>query len=136
MNKKILWVAVIILIAAVAAWAYTNKPGQKDAPDQGSLVAKVTYTCDKGKTITAAYYDGPAAPKQVPGEPPVPGGSAKVSIDGGPEMTLMHTISADGTRYATADESLVFWSRGTSAFIMRNSSVDQDYNNCEALAIN
>lgn len=43
-------------------------------------------------------------------------------------MTLAQTISADGVRYANADESFVFWTKGNGAFVMEGN--DQTYANC------
>jgi membrane-bound inhibitor of C-type lysozyme len=47
--------------------------------------------------------------------PPTPGGSVKLVLSDGREMTLKQTISADGARYANADESVVFWNVGNGA---------------------
>lgn len=100
------------------------------APEEHSLVATATYSCDKGRTITAAFYDGPTPKEPAAGEPPVPTGLVKISFDGGPSITLPQAISADGSRYAKADESLVFWNKGNTVLIMRGGSMDLDYTNC------
>lgn len=95
-----------------------------------TLQKSVTYRCDGAKTIAADYYVGPAVPAPMPNEPPVPTGSVKVAIGEEPTTTLMQTISADGVRYANADESLVFWSKGNEALVMRNNVMDPAYANC------
>lgn len=38
-------------------------------------------------------------------------------------MTLPHALSADGARYANADESIVFWNKGNSVFITQNGTI-------------
>jgi membrane-bound inhibitor of C-type lysozyme len=55
-------------------------------------------------------------------------------------ITLMQTISADGARYSNGNpqissgqpgaESLVFWSKGNGALIMRDNEMDPTYTNC------
>jgi len=117
------WFAYLVPVHGPKAVVYT-------APPQATPIASATYTCDSGKTISAAFFEGaPAAPVQ-PGQPPMPTGSADVSLDGAASTTLHQTISADGARYANADESFVFWNKGNEAIIMRNNSMDLDYRNC------
>jgi membrane-bound inhibitor of C-type lysozyme len=135
MNKNTLIAAavLIIIIIAVCAWASTL-PASAPSNAQGgrTFVATAAYGCDNGKSITASYYDGAPAPAPQEGQPPTPTGSADVSFDGGPRVTLAQTLSADGTRYANADESLVFWSKGNTALVMRNNAMDLAYTNCVA----
>jgi hypothetical protein len=81
-----------------------------------------------GKTISAAFYAGTSTPSADPNQPPVPGGSVALTLSDGRSMTLPQTVSADGGRYANADESIVFWNRGDTAFITENNV--QTYANC------
>jgi membrane-bound inhibitor of C-type lysozyme len=81
----------------------------------------VSYSCDAGKTITAVYYQGESKPAPSPDQPPVPGGSVALTLSDGRTMTLPQTISADGTRYANADESFVFWGKGNGALVLENN---------------
>jgi len=133
-KRSLAAIIAIIIIILIGAWLYMRPSSQAATAPTGtstrSLITAVTYACDAGKTITAAYYDGPAAAQPAPGQPPVPTGSADVSIGGAPTTTLAQTISADGIRYANADESLVFWSKGNTALVMRNNSMDLSYTNC------
>lgn len=85
-----------------------------------TFIATVGYLCDKGKTITTSYYKDGAV------------GKVRVSLDGGEPLTLKQTIAASGIRYGTDDESFVFWSKGDSALIMRENSMDMTYTNCSA----
>ncbi|HEV8677605.1 MAG TPA: MliC family protein [Candidatus Paceibacterota bacterium] len=134
MNRTQLTVAgvLIVIIIAAVAWAYANPAAAPTASQQTSrtLVATAAYQCDNAKTITAAYYDGGPAPAAQEGQPPTPTGSVDVSLNGGATSTLAQTISADGARYANADESFVFWSKGNTALVMNNNAMDLDYTNC------
>jgi len=93
-------------------------------------MAVAHYACDKGKFIDAAFYEGSTTTPVQPGQPPVPTGTADVALDGAATTTLHQTLSADGARYANADESFVFWNKGNEALIMRNNSMDLTYTNC------
>lgn len=121
---------IIVIVAALAACWFWRSHTDENATPQRSLITTAIYSCDRGKNINAAYYKGPEAPASKPGEPPQPTGSVDVSIDGGAKVTLAQTISADGARYANADESLVFWNKGNQALIMRNNQMDLNYKNC------
>jgi membrane-bound inhibitor of C-type lysozyme len=146
-------VIVLVIIIAVGAWAFVahapSSPtdvatsenasstdsgaattGQTATSTEHTLVATAVYSCDQGKTITAAYFSGPQAPQPKPGQPPTPTGSVDVSLDGGATTTLSQTISADGARYGNAGESLVFWNKGNTALVMKNGSTDTSYSNC------
>ena len=91
--------------------------------------ATVLYSCDAGKTITAAYYEGQSTPSTNSDQPPVPGGSVIVTLSDGRTMKLAQTISADGTRYANADESFVFWGKGNGALVLENNQ-SKSYTGC------
>jgi len=45
-------------------------------------------------------------------------------------MTLKQTISADGARYVSADESFVFWNKGNGAIVQENGQDSGTYANC------
>lgn len=131
--KKIAPILILLLVILAGVWVATRPLPQKSASPvdtRPAPIATAVYSCDKGATITAAYYEGPVAPTPAPGEPPTPTGSVEVSFSGEASTTLAQTLSADGARYATADESLVFWNKGNEAIIMRNNSMDLSYTNC------
>jgi len=88
----------------------------------------VSYSCGAGKTVSAVLYEGAAKPPAKPGMPPTPGGSALVTLGDGRVMTLPQTISADGVRYANADESFIFWTKGNGSLVMENNT--QTYRGC------
>lgn len=135
MKTSVATFVLIIAIALLGAWLYFAPPLVPTAvapttENERTLQASAVYTCDAGKTISAMYYAGEAAPQPAPGEPPVPTGSVDVAIGTDATTTLMQTLSADGARYGNADESLVFWSKGNQALVMRNNSMDLSYTNC------
>jgi len=141
--RSLTYIIIIVLIIGIAVYAEirhshsdtaTSDAGmtattQQTAADR-TLTTTVAYSCDKGKTITVAYYEGPEMPQPAPGEMPTPTGTADVSLDGGATTTLNQTISADGVRYATADDSFVVWNKGKDVLVMRDNSMDLDYTNC------
>jgi membrane-bound inhibitor of C-type lysozyme len=90
----------------------------------------VSYTCGTGKVIIAKYYQGESKPSPSSDKPPIPGGSVALELGDGRSMTLLQTISADGGRYADADESFVFWSKGNTAFITESNPDNTTYKNC------
>jgi membrane-bound inhibitor of C-type lysozyme len=111
---------------------------QIPAPVQTIAVVKpintVSYSCDAGKKITAAFYQGESKPAISLDQPPIPGGSVALKLSDGRSMTLPQTISADGERYANKDESFVFWGKGNGAFITENNLNNTTYNNCVVIS--
>jgi membrane-bound inhibitor of C-type lysozyme len=93
-----------------------------------SPIAQATYLCDGGKTIQAAFYKGEEHAVE-PGQPPVPSGSVKIVLSDGRSFDLAKTLSADGGRYANADESFVFWDKGDTALVLENGA-EKDYKGC------
>jgi membrane-bound inhibitor of C-type lysozyme len=92
-------------------------------------VNTVSYSCDAGKTIVAAFYQGENKPVAA-GQMPIPTGSVILKLSDGRSMTLPQTISADGARYANTNESFVFWSKGNGAFITEKTLDNMTYKNC------
>jgi len=72
------------------------------------------YTCPNGEEITATYDNA--------------AGNVTVLMPGGAAETLPHAMSADGARYANADESFVFWNTGNEAMVEQNGVTT--YENC------
>lgn len=147
--KKVTWVIIVLIIVALGAFYYYHQSGAQTpattattADTNETPIADATYTCDKGHSIHATYFEGTTTTPVQPGQPPVPTGSVQVSLDGGPTMTLAQTISADGARYSDGNpqiaqgqpgaETFVFWNKGNSALIMRNNTMDLTYTNCTA----
>ncbi|MDR3547668.1 MAG: MliC family protein [Candidatus Pacebacteria bacterium] len=87
------------------------KPVTQQAP-AGSVISSVSYSCDAGKKAQAIYTQN----------------TVNLNLSDGRSMNLLQSISADGGRYTNSDESFVFWSKGSSAFITEGSKTT--FNNC------
>jgi len=98
---------------------------------------RVHYLCDGGRSIDATYDDGGpgtgAARAPAPGTPPAPTGSVLLLLSDGRVITLRQTISGSGVRYASRDDSLVFWSKGNGAFILEHDEMS-GYTGCIRVA--
>jgi membrane-bound inhibitor of C-type lysozyme len=129
--STIVWILVVIIVLG-GGWFWffgrTAAPATSVDNNAQTPIASVNYACDAGKTIAATYYQGESKPAASPDMPPTPGGSVALTLSDGRSMTLPQTISADGTRYANADESFIFWSKGDGAFVMEGNA--QTYVNC------
>jgi membrane-bound inhibitor of C-type lysozyme len=133
MKKYIVLICCIGMLFLISLiYKPSTKEAAEDAKPDARLIASVRYMCDGGKTITATYYKGEASEVPAPGNPPIPTGSVEVAMDSNESELLQQTISGSGIRYANEDESFVFWSKGDSALIMRNNSMDLNYTNCMA----
>ena len=140
MKKNFIFILLAVaIIAGAGIWYAGGKKNKSQSiptpltsaptnPATPSPVAQVTYTCDGGKTINAAFYKGGATPVN-PGEPPTPSGNVKIALSDGRNFDLPQTISADGGRYANSDESFVFWSKGDGAIVLENN-VQGSYTGC------
>ncbi|MCX6790794.1 MAG: MliC family protein [Candidatus Gribaldobacteria bacterium] len=131
--KKI-YIASLVIVLLVVGVVFTLILFQKKPSSEitNTLISQVDYQCDTGKTINAKYYEGAKAKEPQPEEMPTPTGSVELVLSDGQHLTLSQTISGSGIRYATANESLIFWSKGNSAFITENDV--QTYSGCVALA--
>ncbi len=63
------------------------------------MISDVTYRCDGNRSIHALFYD-----EQV-----------TLTLSDGRTYNLPHVISGSGARYASEDESYVFWEKGSNA---------------------
>ena len=123
-------VAIIIIVIIAGSFA-TRRPAPLKSPTRPPIVA--TFSCNQGKTIKAVFYPGEPQLPVNPNEPPIPGGSVSVVLSDGRSMTLAQTISADGGRYANADESFVFWNKGNGALVLENGK-EVNYTGCIVVA--
>ena len=71
----------------------------------GVEFVNVDYQCADGKTINAVFVVG------------LNTGSTTLNLSDNRTLALIQTVSASGTRYANADESVVFWSKGEMAWL-------------------
>lgn len=126
MKKNFIFISLTIIVLVILGIWYINN---KDvfSPQALTFISEVNYICDDSKTIKASFYEGKYIPVE-PGEPPIPTGSVEIILSDGKSFNLPQTISASGVRYANNDESLIFWSKGDSAFILENN--EETYANC------
>ncbi|HVN26698.1 MAG TPA: MliC family protein [Candidatus Paceibacterota bacterium] len=121
-TRNVILVLAVIAVIVVGVIALpkppeTKAPTVEEAASSTGMqpAATAVFTCAGGKTIAAAFYDGSSTPSTDPSKPPIPGGSVKLELSDGRTMTLPQAVSADGARYANADESVVFWNVGDTA---------------------
>ena len=120
--KKFLVIFIGLLIICSGGWYLFSRLQTQNK------VVSVLYACNGGKIIQAEYYKGSSVLVK-PGEPPVPTGNVRLTFNNEKTMTLPQTLSADGTRYANADESFVFWGKGNGALVLENGE-EKNYIGC------
>lgn len=121
--KTVTWysqLAAIILFVVVwyvgfCVGRYWVSPGRMgtDAPLTGVVNAAV-FRCDNpvNSFISSVFYKD----------------RVTLTISNGKRITLPHAISADGARYANADESFVFWNKGNTVFVTEQGTTT--YSGC------
>lgn len=67
-------------------------------------IAKAQFACNDGKTIRASLFKA----------------AAQLTLSDGRLLSLPQTRSADGARYAGANDRVVFWTKGNGATITEN----------------
>ena len=77
-------------------------------------ISEIKYSCASGKTIVATYYAD----------------KVDLLLSDGRSMSLPQTMSGSGIRYADADESVVFWSKGKTAFATEGDADKPTYADC------
>lgn len=78
------------------------------------IIASVDYACGDGKAIAATYYAD----------------HVDLKLSDGRAMSLPQTMSGSGIRYADADETIVFWSKGNTAFVTEGDPNSPTFRNC------
>jgi len=74
------------------------------ASDTAGEVVHALYRCAGGKTVDAVFSNGSRS-------------SVSLRLSDGRSLSLPQRRSGSGARYANADQSFVFWSKGDSAII-------------------
>ena len=64
---------------------------------------------------------------------PIPGGRVDLVLGDGRRLELPQTVSGSGIRYADKGESVVFWSKGETAFLEEGPSQAVTYKGCVAV---
>lgn len=73
-------------------------------------MARADFSCRDNKAIRAFFNNGAES-------------FVDLNLSDGRGLRLSQTISASGIRYATPDESVVFWNKGDQAFINESGTV-------------
>lgn len=107
--ERLVYVVVLAFLVFLGVVLWMNK-GVGPTP----YISKTTYTCAEEKVIQATFYEH----------------EVRLVLNNGKKLTLPQTISASGIRYATSDESFVFWSKGNTAFVTEGNPNVQTYSNC------
>ncbi len=118
---RVTWYSQIVaIILFVLVWyvgfsvgRYWVSPARMgtDAPLTGVVNAAV-FRCDIPASgfISSVFYSD----------------RVSLTLSTGRRITLPHALSADGARYANADESFVFWNKGNTAFVNENGTTTWD----------
>ena len=108
-------IILILLVLAGAAWfwSYHQQESLNGLPPSVSAV----FSCPGGEDIDATFVNGD--------NPHV-----DLTFSDGTSMSLPQAISADGARYANADQSYVFWNVGNMAMVQQNGTTT--LSNCVA----
>jgi membrane-bound inhibitor of C-type lysozyme len=101
----------IISIATATAMALTLTTFA-----EAQVVAEATFECSAGKSIRASFYSD----------------KVDLVLSDGRTMSLPQTMSGSGARYANADETIVFWNKGDTAFITEGANGPETYSGCVA----
>jgi membrane-bound inhibitor of C-type lysozyme len=94
---------------AVGIVLLLTQPAYAEAP-----TATAKFACQAGKTIAATFYAD----------------AVELKLSDGRSLKLPQAMSASGARYANADESLVFWNKGDTAFITEGAGGKETYSGC------
>lgn len=120
MNLRTSLLAIAVLLVLVGGYYWYSK-SRKEAAETPSLnqrlvapLLSATFECPDGKSIYAGFSEK----------------SVALALSDGRELTLPQTISGSGARYANEGETIVFWNKGTGAFIEENGVTT--YRDCEA----
>ena len=99
------------------------------------VINHASYVCDRGHELDVTYLNrrDSATTTPSPDAPPVPTGAISVMFDGTAPVTLNQTLSADGARYASQDESLVVWNKGQGVMILDHDK-ETTFTGCIAVA--
>lgn len=79
-------------------------------------IATATFVCAEDKSIVAKFYPDEVA----------------LTLNDGRDLALPQVISGSGARYANADESIVFWNKGNTAFLTEGTDDNVTYKDCVA----
>lgn len=138
MSKFLIFFALVVLLIFGGMYFLLQFNAPKDEANTvldttPKLLNRVQYMCNSAKTIDVGFYETAATTSATVGQPPTPNGSVKLAFSDGRAMELPQVLSASGARYATADESFVFWSKGNGVLVLENNE-EKNYIGCVLVA--
>lgn len=108
-QKLVIALIGIVLLGAVGFYFFGDSlPSFGQKP-----INTARFVCDRDAYIDATFYKS----------------SVELSLSDFRTMELPQAISASGARYANADESVVFWNKGDTAFLTESGT--ETFSNCE-----
>lgn len=111
-SKRTLYISAFVLVFTIGAYYYlhiVNSEGNSNVDKQN-----ITYLCEEGKSFEVA----------------IDGSTARIYLDNENDYSLKHVMSASGAKYANTDETIIFWSKGSEAFILEND--ERTYTECQS----
>lgn len=110
MTKWIIGAIILILVVALAGYVL-GRPA--DGPGiAASEKGAVTYLCDNGRSIEAAFE----------------GGEAAFTLSDGRLFSLLKVPAVSGAKYTNRDGSIILWTKEYSAFLEEND--ESTYTGC------
>lgn len=104
-TMRILAVGGLFALVGVPALAQDSEPA-----------STATFRCADDKSIVAEFY-----PDDV-----------DLTFNDGRKISLPQAMSGSGARYADADDKVVFWNKGNTAFVTEGSDDNVTYKDCVA----
>jgi len=100
----------------LAGFAFAVLFVQGAAAQDEKPTATATFVCADEKSIVAKFYPDDVA----------------LTLSDGRDLSLPQVMSGSGARYANADESIVFWNKGDTAFLTEGSDETMTFKDCVA----
>ena len=103
--------AIFVLAMAVEVQGCGSVSHSTGTGERARRVIENTFVCSSGERVEAVFDTG--------------SNRVDLSLPDGRKLSLAQVLSASGARYANADESIVFWNKGRTAFLQEGGVVTQ-----------
>jgi membrane-bound inhibitor of C-type lysozyme len=94
---------LLAALPAIALLGLTANAHDVRAPPAAKTI-RAHFSCADSKLVDATFINGTRS-------------SVKLALSDGRKLSLPQARSGSGARYATKDESVVFWNKGDTAFL-------------------
>lgn len=117
-RKTSIIIAFIVITLVVGCIYYKNRPLTPEPSSElgvtatNDVINAANFICSDNKNIQAIFYRN----------------HVELSLSDGRNIPLPQAMSASGARYANANESFVFWNKGTTGFITEGATTT--FQNC------